>query len=58
SEDLINVGAYVKGSNPEIDRAIELNPSINDYLTQRVNESFNFEDTIKLLEKAVTISAE
>jgi len=56
SEDLINVGAYVMGSNPEIDRAIELNPSINEFLIQDVNESYDFDEIIKLLEKAVNPS--
>ncbi|NMA65521.1 MAG: EscN/YscN/HrcN family type III secretion system ATPase, partial [Clostridiaceae bacterium] len=55
SEDLINVGAYVKGSNPEIDRAIELNPSINEFLTQSVNERFEFKEVIKMLKKSVAL---
>jgi flagellum-specific ATP synthase len=46
SEDLINIGAYVKGSNPEIDDAIEKNPAIKSFLTQAVNEKFDFEETL------------
>ena len=34
SEDLINIGAYAKGSNPEIDRAIDLNSPINEFLSR------------------------
>ncbi len=34
NEDLINIGAYTKGSNPNIDRAIELRPAIEEFLAQ------------------------
>ncbi|WP_113919314.1 flagellar protein export ATPase FliI [Alkalibaculum bacchi] len=53
SEDLINVGAYVSGSNPKIDRAIELNNRINTFLRQRVEEYCSYEDTKGLLEEAM-----
>ena len=49
SEDLINVGAYVKGSNPRIDRAIALNAPINKFLKQNVNEQFIYEESLVLL---------
>ena len=49
SEDLINVGAYVKGSNPRIDRAIGLNAPINKFLKQNVNEQFIYEESLVLL---------
>lgn len=38
AEDLINIGAYRKGNNPEWDRAIELYPKVVEYLKQSVNE--------------------
>lgn len=34
AEDLIQIGAYVKGKNPLVDRAIELMPRIREYLCQ------------------------
>ncbi len=34
NEDLINIGAYVKGSNPNIDRAIDLRPGIEAFLSK------------------------
>ncbi|MBN2652346.1 MAG: FliI/YscN family ATPase [Spirochaetales bacterium] len=37
-EDLINVGAYVKGSNKELDLAIDKIDDINGFLTQEVEE--------------------
>ena len=39
SEDLINIGAYARGSNPQIDRAMQFIEPINVYLRQRVEES-------------------
>ena len=37
NEDLINIGAYTAGSNPDIDEAIEKNPIINQYLMQEID---------------------
>ena len=34
SEDLINLGAYVAGSNPRLDSAIRLRPTLMDFLRQ------------------------
>jgi flagellum-specific ATP synthase len=45
AEDLINVGAYVKGSNPEIDLAIRELPAIQAFLRQRVEETPTLEQT-------------
>jgi flagellum-specific ATP synthase len=39
SEDLINIGAYKRGSNPRIDSAIDRADSINAFLRQRPEES-------------------
>lgn len=49
AEDLINVGAYQKGTNPKIDRAIELNDSINSFLTQRTFEQTNYDELVQTL---------
>ncbi|MDL2273078.1 flagellar protein export ATPase FliI [Oscillospiraceae bacterium OttesenSCG-928-G22] len=46
AEDLINIGAYKTGSNPEIDQAIRLMPKINDILRQRVDALTPFEETL------------
>ncbi len=43
NRDLISVGAYVKGSNPQIDEAIRLYPSLTDFLQQDINEPVAFE---------------
>ncbi len=39
AEDLINIGAYVPGSNPEIDTARALLPAINEFLCQGITET-------------------
>lgn len=39
SEDLINLGAYVSGSNPQLDAAMRLRPRIVEFLRQRPDES-------------------
>ena len=42
AQDLINIGAYVKGSNPDIDEAIRLAPRINGFLKQGLTDSSEF----------------
>jgi len=46
AEDLINIGAYVKGNNPLVDTALEKLPAINAFLRQEVDEVFSFEETL------------
>ncbi len=46
AEDLINIGAFVPGSNPRIDKAIELIEPVRDFLCQGLDDSTSFEDTI------------
>ncbi|UOD35045.1 flagellar protein export ATPase FliI [Deferribacteraceae bacterium V6Fe1] len=53
AEDLINIGAYVKGSNKRIDEAIAKIERINDFLKQKVNEKWKFEDSIKKVKEIV-----
>jgi flagellum-specific ATP synthase len=38
-EELIRLGAYRRGSSPEVDRAIEINPALEAFLNQRKDES-------------------
>ena len=47
--DLINIGAYIKGTDPNIDKALELNSIINEFLTQSTDDSCPFDETIKKL---------
>ncbi len=45
AEDLINIDAYVEGSNPEIDYAIKMIDKVNSFLKQDINEKIDFEET-------------
>ncbi|AEF17362.1 MULTISPECIES: flagellar protein export ATPase FliI [Thermoanaerobacterium] len=49
SEDLINIGAYAKGSNPKIDEAILLHDDMINYIKQSTNEKYDFDDEINML---------
>ncbi|MEA1972023.1 MAG: FliI/YscN family ATPase, partial [Candidatus Cloacimonadota bacterium] len=49
AEDLINIGAYSKGSNPKIDYAISKIEDINSFLQQDINEKSSFDETLKTL---------
>lgn len=53
AEDLINIGAYAKGSNPKIDEAIQKINAINGFLVQGVEDKFTFEQTLAQLKSAV-----
>ncbi|GFR36152.1 hypothetical protein TCEA9_19640 [Thermobrachium celere] len=44
AEDLISIGAYQKGSNPKIDKSINLIDKINSFLKQKIDEHYNFEE--------------
>jgi len=46
AEDLINVGAYHHGSNPEIDEAISMHMPIEEFLIQDIDERSTLEDTL------------
>ena len=50
AKDLIDVGAYRKGSSPEIDRAISLAPVIKNFLKQRVDEPHSHNEIVDTLQ--------
>ena len=50
-EDLIRIGAYVKGTSPQVDRAIELRPVIDLFLKQSLGAKSAFQETRAALEK-------
>jgi len=47
--DLVNIGAYVMGSDPKIDRAVQLNDHINDFLKQPTDEKADFNQSVSRL---------
>ncbi len=46
AEDLINIGAYSKGANPNIDEAIDKIDPINNFLKQNYDETSTFEEAL------------
>jgi flagellum-specific ATP synthase len=55
AEDLVNINAYVKGSNPEIDYALEKIDAVQRYLRQSADEGVSLESAVEDLE-AIFIS--
>ena len=49
AEDLINIGAYKRGSNAGIDYAIDMIDQINGFLRQGIDEKVNFERSLDSL---------
>jgi len=49
AEDLINIGAYVAGSDPNIDYAIEQINKVNEYLIQERGKKCDFNESISKL---------
>ena len=49
AEDLINIGAYKKGSNKNIDYAIEKIEAVNEFLLQGTHEKYSFEEILEAL---------
>jgi flagellum-specific ATP synthase len=50
AEPLINIGAYVRGSNPETDAALEMIGPINRFLRQDLNEKSDWVSSMSALQ--------
>ncbi|MBF0233656.1 MAG: FliI/YscN family ATPase [Desulfamplus sp.] len=55
AEDMISIGAYVDGSNPRIDRAKKLMPSIDNFLRQDMNRRIDLETGIAELTSVLKV---
>ena len=53
NRDLISVGAYEHGTNPELDQAIQKRPQLEQFMRQDETEQFDFQQTTTLLEGVV-----
>ncbi|MDQ7075434.1 MAG: flagellar protein export ATPase FliI [Gammaproteobacteria bacterium] len=53
NEDLINVGAYQKGSDPSIDEAIEQHPRLMAFLAQNMSEKVTLVESLAELKQAL-----
>ncbi len=48
-QELVNLGAYTRGSNPQYDRALEIGPRLFDYLRQAPGTSTTLPDAVSEL---------
>lgn len=51
NEDLITIGAYVAGANPEVDEAISMRGPVNALLRQKVEEPAAFDETVQRIQQ-------
>ena len=51
--DLISIGAYKTGTNPDLDDAIARMPAINEFLQQPVSEKVDFQDTVAIMSQII-----
>jgi flagellum-specific ATP synthase len=58
AEDLINIGAYKSGSNPNIDYAIKKIDKVNEFLMQAVDEKYDYEQAVGMLRELFDDEAE
>ncbi|AIY86287.1 MULTISPECIES: flagellar protein export ATPase FliI [unclassified Thermotoga] len=49
AKDLIEIGAYKSGTNPLVDKAVEMKDEIDSFLKQGVFEKASFEETLQKL---------
>ena len=49
SEDLVRIGAYQRGADPQLDRALEVLPALNAFLRQDTRDLCSFADAERLL---------
>jgi len=55
NRDLISVGAYSAGSDPDVDKAIQMHPLLNAFLSQAMDEPVSFADSLNMLLQAMQV---
>lgn len=55
NEDLVSIGAYKSGSNPALDEALKKMNGVKHFLTQAIDEKFDFETTLTLLNEITRV---
>jgi len=53
AEDLIRIGAYKVGSNAQIDKAIQLQPIINEFLQQEIVDKTKLKNTFIMMDEII-----
>lgn len=56
NQDLINLGAYQRGSDPRIDLAINLKPEMDQFLQQGMKEVFDFDKSLADLQQLMLVA--
>ncbi|CAG9296163.1 flagellar protein export ATPase FliI [Celerinatantimonas diazotrophica] len=56
NRDLINLGAYQRGSDPRIDLAINLKPQMDQFLQQSMKESIHFDESLTQLQRLMQMA--
>ncbi|NLD45623.1 MAG: flagellar protein export ATPase FliI [Clostridiaceae bacterium] len=55
SEDLINIGAYVRGSSEKIDNAIDVIDNILGFIEQGVHDRYTYDEIVDMMSKVLEI---
>jgi flagellum-specific ATP synthase len=50
-EDLLSIGAYVKGSNPKVDQALQSLDDVQGFMRQKRDEDSSWSDMTEKLKK-------
>ncbi len=58
NEELINLGAYARGSNADVDEAIDKMQAINRFLQQDVSDGTRFEESVRRLRELIGVAEE
>ncbi|GAA0537988.1 flagellar protein export ATPase FliI [Rheinheimera aquimaris] len=56
SKDLIAIGAYVRGSDPQLDKAIAMMPNINRFLQQGMHDVVAYDDSLQALSQLTPVA--
>jgi flagellar biosynthesis/type III secretory pathway ATPase len=56
AQDLIQVGAYVAGSDPRVDLAVAAQPHIDAFLRQKVTDGSRIEDSLRNLAQLAALA--
>jgi flagellar biosynthesis/type III secretory pathway ATPase len=56
AQDLIQVGAYVAGSDPRVDQACMAQPHIDTFLRQKINEGVRLEESLRHLNQLAALA--
>ena len=51
NEDLISIGAYKSGTNPRLDKAVAKIDRVNEFLMQKIDESFSIEESVETMKR-------